>query len=151
MGILKKLFGNKSSTDNLGVNIGSNLSLDQKWAIVCFELSLASFAKGERERKEAQKLIDQESRMLEVNPRELLSYVEKYKKPEVIISALKTIFDKSLLDQIAYTSFGIAHICKNKDAIAYYSYSFEQLGYSEEELIELIEKVQLLGKMMGGK
>lgn len=154
MGILKKLIGNNSSSstsnplDDLGIDIGSNLSLDQKWAIVCFEFSLASFAKGEGERREAQKLIDQESRMLNVNPRELSTYVNKYKDPKVIISVLKTINDNGLLDQIAYTCFGIAHICNNKEAISYYVYSFEQLGYSEDDIIKLIEKVELLGKMM---
>lgn len=156
MGILKHLFGGSKNTNqsnplsDYGLNIGSNLTLDQKWAIVCFEFSLASFANGDRERREAQKLIDQEARMLNVNPHELTDYVNKFSNPHVILPVLKSINDSNLLDQIAYTCFGIAHLCNNKDAVSYYAYTFEQLGYTEEKLIELVKKVELMGKMFGG-
>lgn len=150
MGLFRNLFGSKESNSGNVLEIGADLSLDQKWAIICFEVSLSSLAKGERERRETQKLIGQEGRMLNVNPRDLMHYVSINKDPRVIVEKLKSIDDRGLLDQIAYTCFGIACLCKTEDAMNYYTYTFEQLGYSEDDLIKLVQKVELMGKMMGG-
>ena len=156
MSFFKDLFGSKKTTNNSSANpfgdaLGgffSNLTTDQKCAILAFESSIANFAQGTIEQKEAIKIVTFEMKALNIKDEQLASYAQK-KKPHRVddfVDGLRSISDKSILDYTLYKGFGIASVCGNDKALGYFLHVFEQLGYTEDDVKNVIQKIELLGK-----
>lgn len=168
MGILKDLFGTrskKSKENKIRTNSPDSdsifeefrkLSLEQRCALLAFEFSVSStFAQGIKEKQETLKIIEFERKKLDVSEDEFMAYAFKAgggsQMMDSFIQKMKTITDKSILDQTLYMGFCIAQTCRNGEAYEYVGYVFEQVGYSEDDIKDTIKKIGLLGNMMNPK
>lgn len=157
MGFFRDLFGspkttNTQSTSNpigdISKEMFQGVSTEQRLAILGFETSIMSFAQGMVEKQEALKMIEYEIKALNISESQFISYAQRggHNRVQDIVNGLKPITNKAALDSTLYMGFGIACVCKNEKAFGYLTHVFEQLGYSEDDMKSVIQKVELLGQ-----
>lgn len=151
MSFFGNLFGKKKTADGMFGDVldgaFSNLTTEQKCAIIAFESSVANFAQGSVAMQEAIRIVTFEMKTLNVKENQLESYARMHnRRVEDYVNGLRTITDKSQLDRVLYMGFGIASVCNNERALGYFLHVFEQLGYTESDVKNVIQKIELLGK-----
>jgi len=68
--------------------------------------------------------------------------------PQDMISELKTIQEKGILDIALYTCFSLTCISNDPTTVQLLGGVFEQLGYTEEDIASTIQKIHAVGNMM---
>lgn len=71
----------------------------------------------------------------------------KYGSIEDIVNILKTVQNKSFLDQLLYSCFCIVSINKSEHGANVLSVVFEKLGYTDDDCVNVIQKINALGQM----
>lgn len=157
MGFFRDLFGSQKTTNtqsasnpigDISMDLFRGVTTEQRLAILGFESSIMSFAKGVAEKQEALRMIEFEMNALNISESQFISYAQRggHDKVQDIVNGLKPITNKAALDATLYMGFGIASVCKNETAFGYLSHVFEQLGYTEDDMTNVIQKIELLGK-----
>lgn len=156
MGFLNKFLGkkldvNKQSSLSLIKDMYKNLTTEQKLAILGFEMAIANFANGTIAKQNAYECIELEMNILNISETQFIQYARNggRRKLEDIVAGLCLIKNQSILDNILYTGYCIANSCKNEQAFGFIFIIFEQLGYTEDDIKNVIQKVNLLGKYLG--
>jgi hypothetical protein len=160
MGFIKDLFGFQKTTNtkreqnsigDIFKDLFNSVTTEQRLAILGFESSIISFAQGMTERQEALKLIEYEMKALNISESQFIAYAQRggHNRMQDIVDGLLPINNKAVLDNTLYTSFGIASVCKNEKALGYLVHVFGQLGYTEDDIKNVIQKMELLGKQFG--
>ncbi len=151
------MFGSQKTTNNqnssnpigeISAEMYQGVTTEQRLAILGFETSIMSFAQGSAEKREALKMIEYEMKALNISESQFISYAQRggHNRVQDIVNGLKPITSRTALDSTLYMGFGIARVCKNKEAFGYLTYVFEQLGYTEDEMLNVIKKIELFGK-----
>ena len=127
------------------------MTTNQKCAILAFESSVASFAQGTINEREAIRMVTNEMNALNISEGQFGSYaqVNAPRRVEDYVSGLRTIKDKAILDYVLYNSFGIAKMGGSEKALGYHLHVFKQLGYTEDEILNVIKKINSLGQQFG--
>ena len=160
MGFLKDLFGFQKTTNaqreqnsigDIYKVLFEGVTTEQRLAILGFESSIISFAQGMTERQEALKMIEYEMKALNISESQFITYAQTSGQNRVqdVVNGLLPINNKAALENALYMGFGIAGICKNEKAFGYLFHIFEQLGYTEDDIKKVIQKIELLGKQFG--
>ena len=160
MGFFRDLFGSQKTTNtqstsnpigDISKDLFQGVTTEQRLAILGFETSIMSFAQGVAEKQEALKMIEYEMKALNISESQFVSYAQRggHNKVQDIVNGLKPITNKAALDSTLYMGFGIASVCKNEKAFGYLTHVFEQLGYTEDDMTNVIQKIELLGKQFG--
>lgn len=71
----------------------------------------------------------------------------QYKSMEDILEVLKTVQDRSFLDQLLYSCFCIVSINKSEQGANLLSAVFEKLGYTDDDCVNVIQKINAIGQM----
>ena len=160
MGFFKDLFGfqkpadkqrEQNSTGDIFKNLFKEVTTEQRLAILGFESSILSFAQGMAERREALKMIEFEMKALNISESQFIAYAQAggHNRVQDIVNGLLPINNKAVLDNTLYMGFGIASVCKNEKAYGYLVHIFGQLGYTEDDIKNVVQKIELLGKQFG--
>jgi len=157
MGFFRDLFGSQKTTDtqsssnpigDISKEMFQGVTTEQRLAILGFETSILSFARGMAEKQEAMKMIDYEMKALNISESQFISYAQRggHNRVQDIVNGLRPITNRAALDSTLYMGFGIASVCRNEKAVGYLTHVFEQLGYTEDDMKNVIQKIELLGK-----
>ena len=160
MGLFKDLFGFQKPEDtqreqnyigDISKDLFKGVTTEQRLAILGFESSMLSFAQGMAERQEALKMIEFEMKALNISESQFIAYAQTggHNRVQDIVNGLLPIKNKATLDNTLYMGFGIASVCKNEKAFGYLVHIFGQLGYTEDDIKNVIQKIELLGKQFG--
>lgn len=71
--------------------------------------------------------------------------------PKNMVEKLKKITDKGVLDTVLYTCFCMVRINKDETMILLLSSVFNELGYSDDEIINTVQKIEALGNYFYNK
>lgn len=71
----------------------------------------------------------------------------KYGSIEDIVNVLKTVQNRSFLDQLLYSCFCIVSINKSEQGANVLSAIFGKLGYTDDDCVNVIQKINALGQM----
>ena len=157
MGFFRDLFGSQKTTNtqstsnpigDISKEMYQGLTTEHRLAILGFETSIMSFARGMEEKQEAIKMIDYEMKALNISESQFVSYAQRggHNRVQDIVNGLRPITNRAALDSTLYMGFGIASVCRNEQAFSYLSHVFGQLGYTEDDMKNVIQKIELLGK-----
>lgn len=156
MGFFRDLFGSQKTTNantpnpigDISAGMYQGVTTEQRLAILGFEMSMSSFAQGIVEKQEAFKMIEYEMKSLDISESQFVAYAQRggHKNIQDIVNGLKPITNRAALDSTLYMGFGIANVCRNEKAFGYLTHVFEQLGYTEDDMENVIRKIELLGK-----
>lgn len=71
----------------------------------------------------------------------------KYGSINDIVDVLKTVHNRSFLDQLLYSCFCIVSINKSEQGANALSAIFGKLGYTDDDCVNVIQKINALGQM----
>lgn len=159
MGFFKDLFGSKKSQSQpqqtraqaygeMASDLYASLNLDQKWAILSSQFMFAEFAKGTAGESQAAEMGIFMANSLKLSPSQMQLYLPKYANLELMVKTMKTINNRGVLDSVLYNSYGICALSGKPSAMSVLYQMYSQLGYSKQDVDNVIEKVEALGRMM---
>ena len=139
--------GEESKPTNPVANTYSDLTLLQRNAIMGLLLYFRKFSMGRPSGSEADKILYFKADALNLDIHSAMDYVATYLRTrEQLLNALSSI-DKNLLDVTVYDCFGMCAISNNPEAFNAMEGMFNDLGYSNEDIVGIIKKAEALGQM----
>lgn len=160
MGFLKNLFGinnqqcqqpqqtKAEAYGEMASDIYKGLTLDQKWAILSSQFMFAEFAKGTSGEGQAAEMGVFMAVSLKLSPSQMQQYLPKFANLDLMMNTLKTIENKNVLESVLYNSYGICMLSGKSSAMNVLYQVFGQLGYSRQDVEDVVQKVEAIGNMM---
>lgn len=150
MGIMDFLFG-KSNEGDLNkpvAEIYKNLSVQQKYSIMGILFYFQGFCLGRPDANEANKIVFFNAASLGVDIAQAMNFVEtRLNTSDSLIRGLQTIRDRAILDSIVYACFCLSKISHKDEAFKSLIAVSEEMGYTGEEALNTIKKIEALGSM----
>ena len=136
----------QSSEAQLQSDMFANLSQTQKFAMVTMLASLAAAPANAERAAMAQRMMFTDAEMMGITQNMMLNYMQTHTKssPQVLISTLKTITDRNVLEWLIYCGFGIISVNQNDDAFCIFCDWGEQLGYKPEDIERIVKKTEAI-------
>lgn len=130
----------------LQLDLFSNLSQTQKFAMVTMLASLAAAPTDAERTAMVQKMMLTDAAMMGITQDMMLNYMQTNTKasPQSVISTLRTIKDTNVLEWLIYCGFGIIAVNQNEKAGWVFFDWWQQLGYEKEEINHIVNKVELI-------
>lgn len=128
--------------------IYADLSTDQRWAILISQFCFFEFAKGTPSEKQAEEMCIFMANALNLPPSEMTIYSRKFSDMGLMMSVLGTITNRTVLDSVLYNSYGICMLSGKPISMAVLYKMYGQLGYSEQDVDNVVKKIEALGSMM---
>ena len=75
-------------------------------------------------------------------------YLPKFANLDLMMNTLKTIENKNVLESVLYNSYGICMLSGKSSAMNVLYQVFGQLGYSRQDVEDVVQKVEAIGNMM---
>ena len=128
------------------LDLFTNLSQTQKFAMVTMLASLAAAPANAERAAMAQRMMFTDAEMMGITQNMMLNYMQTHTKsnPQVLISTLKTITDRYVLEWLIYCGFGIISVNQNDDAFCIFCDWGEQLGYKPEDIERIVKKTEAI-------
>ena len=159
MGFLKDLFASKNAQSQpqqttaqaygeMASGIFDGLSIEQRGAILCTQFMFAGFTFHTPAQNVAMQMVESMQTALRLNRTEAEMYSAKFNEPEKLISMMKTINNQGAMDLIVYNSYGLVALSGRRDGIEVLYKFFSELGYSQQDVNNVVDKIEALGNMM---
>ncbi len=128
----------------------TNLSQTQKFAIVTMLASLAAAPANSERTATAQRMMFTYAAMMGITQNMMLNYLQTHTKTDsqTVISTLKTITDSDILEWLIYSSHSIIAVNQNEKACCVFFDWWKQLGYEPEEIDSVVNKVEAICNKM---
>lgn len=132
--------------EQLQLDLFANLSETQKFAMATMLMSLAAAPTSADKNAMVQKMVFTDTTMMGLTQSKLLNYIQTHSKSnsQAIISTLRTITDKNVLEWLIYSGFGIIAVNQNEKACSVYFDWWQQLGYEPEDIKLIVKKVETI-------
>lgn len=150
MGIFDFLSGSSSrgKSTNPMADMYRGLIDPQKYSIMGVLFFFQGFSLGNANANEANKMVYFMASALEVGIPEAMDFVERrLNTGDKLIRGLQTIKDRAVLDSVLYNCFGLAKISHKDEAFAAMIELFKEVGYTENEMFNTVQKIEALGNM----
>ncbi|WP_028909789.1 hypothetical protein [Prevotella sp. AGR2160] len=143
-------YGNTASMENLFNDMYKDLSKSQREALLDLASMFATHIGASSGNMNAvNSIFVPYSHMLGFNKAETMKRWGNLSgfNPKNMVSVLKTIDDKGVMDMALYTCFSLVNINRDPTMVDLVGGIFNQLGYEDEEIISTVKKIQALGTM----
>lgn len=136
----------KDSEAQLQLDLFTNLSQTQKFAMVTMLASLAAAPANAERTAMAQKMMFHCATLLGITPSMMLNYKRTHAKSnsQTVISTLRTITDIGILEWLIYCGYGIITVNQNEKACWIFFDWWRQLGYQPEEIEHIVKKTEVI-------
>ena len=126
------------------LDLFTNLSQTQKFAMVTMLASLAAAPANAERTAMVQKMMFTDAAMMGITERMMLNYMQTYTKSssQTLISTLRTITDTNVLEWLIYCGFGIIAVNQNEKACCVFFDWWKQLGYEPDEINCVVKKTE---------
>lgn len=128
------------------MDLFTNLSQTQKFAIVTMLASLAAAPANAERTAMAQRMMFTDAAMMGITQNMMVNYMQTHPKADsqTVISTLRTITDSSILEWLIYCGFTIIAVNQNEKACYVFFDWWKQLGYEPDEIDCVVNKVEAI-------
>lgn len=132
------------------LDLFTNLSQTQKFAMVTMLSSLAAAPANDERTAMAQRMVFTDAEMMGITLNMMLNYMQTHTKSDshAVISTLKTITDTNILEWLIYSGFNIIAVNQNEKACYVFFDWWKQLGYEPDEIDCIVKKIENICKRM---
>ena len=132
------------------LDLFTNLSQTQKFAMVTMLASLAAAPTNAERTAMAQRMMFTDAEMMGITQNMMLNYMQTHTKSNShsVISTLRTITDTNILEWLIYSGFSIIAINQNEKACYVFFDWWKQLGYEPDEIDCIVKKIENICKRM---
>ncbi len=132
------------------LDLFTNLSQTQKFAMVTMLASLAAAPANAERTAMAQRMMFTDAAMMGITQNTMLDYMRTHAKADsqTIISTLRTITDSNILEWLIYCGFGIIAVNQNEKACYVFFDWWKQLGYEPDEIDCVVNKTEAICNKM---
>lgn len=126
------------------IDLFTNLSQRQKFAMVTMLASLASAPANAERSAMAQRMMFTYAEMMGITKNMMLNYMQTHTKSDsqTVISTLRTITDSNILEWLIYCGFSIIAVNQNeKSCIVFFDW-WKQLGYEPDEIDCVVKNIE---------
>ena len=126
------------------LDLFTNLSQTQKFAMVTMLASLAAAPANAERTAMAQRMMFTDAEMMGITQNMMLNYMQTHTKSDSqsVISTLRTITDTNILEWLIYCGFSIIAVNQNEKACYVFFNWWKQLGYEPDEIDCIVEKTE---------
>jgi len=131
-------------------NMYNVLSTEQKYSFVNLLSTFQELSRNSLSKHEATQIVNFTCSSLGVSLSQSENYFNSHNLVEGMIKQLRTIKDRAILDSILYDCYCLvmlAHGKEQNNGFLLLDKVFGELGYTEDEMINTIKKIQALSKM----
>lgn len=130
------------------LDLFTNLSQTQKFAMVTMLASLAAAPTNAERTAMAQRMMFTDAEMMGITQNMMLNYMQTHTKSNShsVISTLRTITDTNILEWLIYSGFSIIAINQNEKACYVFFDWWKQLGYEPDEIDCIVKKIENICK-----
>lgn len=130
------------------LDLFTNLSQTQKFAMVTMLVSLAAAPTNAERTAMAQRMMFTDAEMMGITQNMMLNYMQTHTKSNShsVISTLRTITDTNILEWLIYSGFSIIAINQNEKACYVFFDWWKQLGYEPDEIDCIVKKIENICK-----
>lgn len=128
------------------LDLFTNLSQTQKFAMVAMLASLAAEPTNAERTAIVQKMVLTDAAMIGITENMLLDYMQTHTKPtlQTVMSTLKTITDSNILEWLIYCGFSIITVSQNEKAYCVFFDWWQQLGYKPEDIENIVKRIEAI-------
>ena len=126
------------------MDLFTNLSQTQKFAMVTMLASLAAAPANAERKVIAQRMMFTDAAMMGITQDMMLNYMQTHAKSnaQTVISTLRTITDSNILEWLIYCGFSIIAVNQNEKACYVFFDWWKQLGYEPDEIDLIVNKTE---------
>ena len=143
---------NMNVVDNPLAEMYSGLTREQKYSILNLLSSFQELARGNsRNYIEANKIVSITRNSLNVTSDQADSYFHTHGQADGLMEQLYSISDTVIIDSLLYQCFGLVMLARDEKQKyiggELLTKTFEKLGYTENDIVNAIEKINAMNKM----
>ncbi len=136
------------SEDDDPTYLYSFLSLEERINVMAVLVLMAEYANNDYSKEECTKMLVGSSMLMGLEPLETLTYCRKYKRNlRELLSAIKEIKYLNVKEMLVYNCWAFSQITRDSGALNAVYFIAEYLGYSEDEVKTIVDKVERLGNI----